>query len=174
MIDRLVEFLSQFIGLFKFWYIIFDYERGVLLRLGRFRKEMEPGLHWLIPFSVDHVLADNVVPRTVHLGVQSLMTADGRTIAVSAVVTASIRHIRKAMLEVEGVDHALIDSCTAAVAAHVSAVTWDHLRTEDSGAALMKVCRAQAFRYGLEIHRVQLADMSPCRAIRLHSDRAKP
>ncbi len=168
MLDKLIDFVINIIDLFRFWHIIADYERGVVLRFGRFTKELDPGIHWVIPFGIDHVISDNIVPRTVALGSQSLMTKDGHTVAVSAIVTAKIRHIRKALLEVEGVDHALVDSCTAAVAAHVGASTWEQLRAVESGDVLTKECRRQAFQYGLEIQRVQLSDISLCRVIRLH------
>lgn len=165
--DRLIDFLVSILDLFKFWVVLDEFERGVLLRLGRFQREVGPGFHWLFPFNVDKVLCDNVVPRTVGLGAQALVTKDGKPVAVTAVVTASIRNVQKALLEVEGVDHALVDSCMAAVGAYVAATTWDELRTSESLPALTKACRAQAFRYGVEVHRVQLADLSPARTVRL-------
>lgn len=127
------------------------------------------GLHWILPFGLDDVIVDNVVPRTVSLSAQSLTTSDGKQIVVSAVVTASIRHIRKALLEVEGVDHALMDSCYAAIAQSVAGAEWAALATNKFNEDLTKSCRAQAWRYGIEIERVQLSDLSMCRAIRLHT-----
>jgi regulator of protease activity HflC (stomatin/prohibitin superfamily) len=169
MIDKLIDLIISIIDLFRFWQVIAAYQRGIVLRLGVFHRELEPGLHWIIPFGIDHVLDDNVVPRTVALGAQSLVTNDGHTVAVSPVVTARIRDIQKALLEVEGVDHALVDSCSAAVAEHVARSTWDELRAEASAKTLLKECRQQAFRYGIEIIRVQLAEITTCRVIRLHS-----
>jgi regulator of protease activity HflC (stomatin/prohibitin superfamily) len=168
VIDKLIDLIVNFMDLFRFWQVINEYERGIVLRLGVFQRELEPGLHWVIPFHIDNVLHDNVVPRTVALGAQSLMTKDGVTVAVSGVVTARIRHIRKALLEVEGVDHALVDSCSAAVAEHVARATWDELRAVASGEALLKECRKQEFQYGIEILRVQLSDITTCRVVRLH------
>jgi regulator of protease activity HflC (stomatin/prohibitin superfamily) len=168
VIDKLIEFLVSILDLFRFWQVLNPYERGVQLRLGTFRRELGPGIHWVLPFRIDRVLHDNVVPRVVALGAQTLVTKDRQTIGVTAVVTASIRHIQKALLEVEGVDHALADACMAGVAAHVAASTWDELRTDECSERLTKACRAQAFRYGVEIHRVQLADLCPSRSIRLH------
>jgi len=168
MIDKLLDLIVNFIDLFRFWQVIKDYERGVVLRLGVFHQELAPGLHWIRPLGIDNVLIDNVVPRTVALGAQSLMTKDGVTVAVSAVVTAQIRYIRKALLEVEGVDHALVDSCSASVAEHVARSTWDELRATAGAETLLKECRKQAFQYGIEVSRVQLSDITTCRVIRLH------
>lgn len=168
MLDKLIDFILDVIDAFRFWQVIAEYQRAVVLRLGKFHSELDPGIHWIIPFGVDNVILDNVVPRTCRLNPQSLMTKDGKLVAVSGVITASIRHIRKAVLEVEGVDHALVDACTAAIAEHVTESTFEELRTEEFREKLTKACRSQAFRYGLEIIRVQLSDLSPCRVVRLH------
>lgn len=167
MFDKLIEIVLQFIDLFRFWEIIDDYERGIVLRLGKYSKSLDPGLHFITPLGVDKVLKDNVVPRTANLGAQALVTLDGKQITVSAIVTAQIRDIRKIFLEVENVDQALTDSCYATIGDLVVTHTWDQLRTPEFSDTLTKACRKQAFRYGIEILRVQLADLMPSRGIRL-------
>lgn len=174
MIDKLIDFLVGVLDLFRFWQVLNTYERGVQLRLGRMYRELGPGFHWIRPFRFDVVLLDNVVPRTTTLRTQNLMTSDGRAVGVTGVVTSSIKHIQKALLEVEGVDHALVDACMAGIASHVATTSWADLRTDDLSDRLTKACRAQAFRYGIEIHRVQLADLSPAKAIRLMGVDSRP
>lgn len=169
MIDKLIDFLIGVLDLFKCWTVLNEYERGVLLRLGRFKREVGPGWHWQFPFSIDVVLYDNVVARTVRLPTQSLTTADGRDVAVTGIVTATIEDIRSALLNVEGVDHVLVDACTAGIAHHVESCTWDELRAKEFGRQLTRVCRRRASQYGVRIHRVQLADRSLSRTIRLHT-----
>lgn len=169
MFDKLFDFILSGVKLFQFWTVIHEFERGVLLHFGRYTgRELGPGLHWVWPFGVDHVLYDNVVTRTHILNPQALTTLDGRTISVTAVVTSNIRDIKKSMLEVEGVNHALNDACCAAVGAHVAACLWESLRTEPMADNLTKACRKAAWRYGIEIERVQLSDLALCKVIRLH------
>lgn len=168
MLDRLFDALVQCAEWFKVFAVVDAFERGVVLRWGRFHREVGPGPVLCIPFGVDHVLVDNVVTRTVDLKPQSLTTKDGKTLTVRAVVTASIRDVRKALLEVENMDHALIDSCTAAVADFVEGKTWDELRSGGRTDELTKACRPNCLRrYGVEIERVQLGDFALCRVIRL-------
>jgi regulator of protease activity HflC (stomatin/prohibitin superfamily) len=168
------KLLDLFISCFQFFvpfYVIDAYERAVVLRWGHFHQEVGPGFHWCVPFNIDRVLKDNVVARTHTMTAQALTTSDGRTISVTAVITARISDIRKALLEVENMDHALLDACSAAIGAHVAAHTWDSLRTEPAADTLTKACRAGAWRYGVHIKRVQLADLALCRVIRLHASR---
>jgi len=167
--DKLLDLVLQFLDLFKPFTVINEFEQGVLLRLGKYKRTLSSGFHWIIPFNVDNVLVDNVVPRTVNLGEQGLTTLDGKSITVSAVVTAQIRDIRRALLEVEHVDEALMDSCYATIGDLIVAHDWDSIRTAEFTETVTKACRKQAFRYGLEVLRVQFADRIPVRAFRLLS-----
>jgi regulator of protease activity HflC (stomatin/prohibitin superfamily) len=167
--DRLIDVLIQCVNFFIPWAVLNEYERGVLLRFGHFKRELGPGFHWCIPFAIDHVMVDNVVTRTHTLPPQTLTTKDGRTVSVTAVITANIGNVRKALLEVENMDHALLDACSGAVGQHVAATDWDDLRKHDANETLTKACRQNtARRYGVEIERVQLADLAVCKVIRLH------
>ncbi len=165
-IDRLIDVILNSVKLFIPFVVVDAYERGVVLRFGVFNRELGPGLHWCWPFSVERVLHDNVVTRTHMMPSQTLTTKDGKTISVTAVVTCRIKHVRKALLEVEGAEHALLDSCSAHIAAHVGTRTWEELRT-DAAEVIVAPCRKQAFTYGIEIDRVQLSDLALCRVVRL-------
>lgn len=170
MLDRLFDLIIQFLQIFQFWVVITEYERGVVLHFGRFHgRVLDPGLHWRWPFHIDEVHFDNVVTRTYMLPPQALTTKDDRTVSVTAVVTSNIRDIKKALLEVEGVEHALQDSCSAAVGEHVGSLSWEELRGAPAAKELLTVCRKQAFKYGIEIERVQLSDLALCKVIRLHT-----
>jgi regulator of protease activity HflC (stomatin/prohibitin superfamily) len=165
--DKLIDLFLQFIDLFRFFTVCNEFERGVVLRLGVYNKTLEPGFHLILPFNLDQVIYDNIVPRTTNLGAQGLTTQDGKTITLSAIVTAQIRDIRKATLEVEHVDTALVDSCFATIGDLVVSHKWEDILKPEFSEAITKACRRQAFKYGIEILRVQLSDLTPSRALRL-------
>jgi regulator of protease activity HflC (stomatin/prohibitin superfamily) len=167
MFDRLIDVFLQFIDLFKFWTVIDQFERGVVLRLGKYNRTLEPGLHFTYPFNLDVVLTDNVVPRTVNMGCQSLVTIDGKAVVVSAIITAQIRDVQKALLEVENVNQALTDSCFATIGDLVIAHSWTQIKDPEFAETVFKACRKQAFKYGIEILRVQFADLVTAKAYRI-------
>lgn len=167
MLDRLIDLILSSIRLLSFFTVIDEFEEAVVLRFGKFNRKLGPGFHLLWPFNIETVLTDNVVARTTNLPAQSLTTADGHTVVVSGVVTSRITDIQKALLEVEGVDHALLDSCIAEIARQVSRSTWDELRNPEFSDQLTKSCRRQGFKYGIEILRVQLSDVTKARSLRL-------
>lgn len=168
MFDRIVDFLISVAGWFRPWEVIRAYEEGVILRFGKFHRKAEPGFHWIVPFAIEEVLRDNVVPRTTNLGSQSLTTADGKTVVVGAIITSAIRDVRKALLEVEGVDHVLRDSCFGTLATQVSKTEFALVRTEEFAEELTKVCRRGAWKYGIEIQSVKLSDLSASRVMTHH------
>lgn len=179
LVDKFFEVLKECFFFFVPFVVLRHYERGVKLRKGINKGKLDPGFHWVIPFNLDEVLKDNVAPRTIRI-VSNLTTLDGRSVVVGIVVTAKIRDIEKALLEVENMDDALRDSCHGSLFRYVTAHTWDDLRAaqtptddedEEKGPEeLYKSCRKMAFRWGVEVMRVQLSDLSVSRSIRLHSD----
>jgi regulator of protease activity HflC (stomatin/prohibitin superfamily) len=168
MFDRLIDLLLDSLGLFKFWEVIEPYEQAVVTRLGKYDRTLEEGLHWVWPLAIERVYGDAVVPTTHDLAPQSLTTADGK-----AVVVRSIIDIRKAILECEGVESVLVDSATGAVADAVRAHSWDELSSKEFATALTTEVRDRARPWGVKIHRVQLADISASRSLRLWTGTAK-
>lgn len=168
MLDRLVDILLQFIELFKPWTVIMPYEGGVLIRLGKFVRVLEPGFHWVIPLGVDHVCSENVVPRTHSLEAQSTTTSDGKQIGWQAVITYKVRDVKVALLEVEDAEHAIKDSCSGTIGQVLSTLTWSDILS-DSGYLdkVTSACRKKGFRYGLEVSAVQFSTMSLVKSLRL-------
>lgn len=167
------EFLALFqalIGYARDWLVPFtvleEYERGVVLRLGRFRRTLDPGFHWIIP-KVDVVHSTNVVANTSNLGAQSLVTKDGKSAVVSAIVTWKVSDVRKFLLEVEGAAEAVHDLAYGAIAEWVLAHTWEELCRRDVSGRLTHLVQRRSAEYGIEIVRVQLSDVTQCRSIRL-------
>lgn len=160
MLDRLIDIFLQFLEAFRLVYVVDEYEKGVVLRLGRFNRELGPGWHWVIPAFVERVIVDNVVPRTMNMGSLNLTTSDGIQIGIGVIITAKIHNIQKALLGVEGVDDAMRDVCYAEIATVVHTHTWEDLQKEDINEKLLKACRPRAFTYGIEIIRAQISDLS--------------
>jgi len=167
MLDRLIDLVLQWVGFFVPFVVIDQFERGIVLRFGVFHRELDPGFHWIIPFEVERVITDNVVPRTLNLGAQSLTTRDGAQIVLGVILTARIHDIQKSILDVENVDTAVQDSCYAEIARVVHEHTWDELQAESLNDELLKACRKRAFSYGVEIMRTQVSDLTRCKSLRL-------
>jgi regulator of protease activity HflC (stomatin/prohibitin superfamily) len=167
MLDRLVDLLLQFVDLFKFWQVVDQYERGVVLRFGKFQRELEPGIHLLLPFNIDNALLDNVVTRTYMTRTLTLTLGDNTNVTCGVLVRYNIRDIRKALLEVERIDDVIHDCVFGNVSSMIRSVTWESLPSPEFGETLSKSCRRQAFRYGVEIESVVFTDLCKAKPLAL-------
>jgi len=79
---------------------IYEYQRGVVFRLGKYAGIKGPGLKWIIPF-VDQMVKVDL--RTIARDVppQDIITKDNVTVQVNAVVFMRVMNPDKAVLEVD-------------------------------------------------------------------------
>lgn len=167
MIDKLIEFIRDFIGLFRFFEVVDPYQRGVQLRLGTFKRVLEPGFYFILPFGIDRVMTENVVTETMTTLPQSLTTKDGQAVVVSLVVTFRISDVKVFLLEVEGRNAVIGDIAYGATANFIMSRTWEELASCTLDKDLSKTIRAATKRYGVEIVQVQPSDFQRCRSLRI-------
>ena len=88
------------IGLISSMRVLFEYERGVVFRLGKLLRAKGPGLVFLVPFGIDRLKKMDL--RTVALDVapQDTITKDNVTLKVNAVVFLRVIEPRRAVVEV--------------------------------------------------------------------------
>jgi len=80
--------------------VLKEYERGVVLRLGRFHATKEPGLRLIIPW-IDKMTKIPIRIVTMDVPSQEVITKDNVSVRVNAVVYFRVMDPEKAFLEVE-------------------------------------------------------------------------
>jgi regulator of protease activity HflC (stomatin/prohibitin superfamily) len=166
MLDRLVEFLLSVLKIFQAWTVVAEYERAVLLRFGKFRKVLEPGLHLKYPFYVDEPLHVNVVFNTKSLRAQSLTTQDRKQIVASAVVAYTIKDPKVFLIEVEGEAEVIADSVYGCVSEAVSKSPLDEIDCVSLSRKATEVIRRRADRWGVRIISITFSDLVECPSMR--------
>src|SRR5215470_6591339 len=82
--------------------VLQEYERAVVFRFGRARKQLgTPGFNLLLPFGIDRMRVVDVRTRAIQITPQEIITHDNISISVDAVVYASVASPSHAVLEVE-------------------------------------------------------------------------
>jgi regulator of protease activity HflC (stomatin/prohibitin superfamily) len=170
MFEKLLEYLREFAGLFKFWEIIHPYEGGLVLRQGIYHRDLKPGYNWLIPFGIEHTITEYTVKRTSRIHSMSTDTKDGMTIGFEAVITWRINDLHKSLLEVSALKDAIMDCCMGVIGTELSESTYEEIRHGKVAEALGAACRKQGWGWGIEIIRVQLAGVARARNFRLLQD----
>ena len=162
----LIDFLLSILHVFQFWIVIDQYERGVVLRLGRYNRSIGPGLHWLRPV-VEEALTCNVVPTTTSLGTQSVHTLDDIPVNFQCSILWRISSPKKMLLEVEDPNDVLVDAATAQIANGIASRTWDQVRSPDFAEQMQSLIEADAKGWGVNILRVYVDDCAKGRSVRL-------
>jgi regulator of protease activity HflC (stomatin/prohibitin superfamily) len=168
--DRLYDLIIGSLRLFQFLAVVDAWERGVVLRFGRYLRTVEPGLVWLIPFGVDRVLTIPVVPDPEKLDGQTLTTSDGHIVTLRAVVTYRVKDARRALLEITEVKRSLEDACSGEIGRLVSEVKAEDLTASRFWSRLTRACQSRSAEWGIEILRVQLSDIAKSRNVRLWTE----
>jgi len=101
MFDRIFDFIADAWEWLIPWVIIDQYEQGVVLRLGKFKRVVNPGLSFIFPFGIEEVKYETVVRQTSYLDPQSLTTKDGKSVTLAGIIIYKIIDIRKFLLDID-------------------------------------------------------------------------
>src|SRR5579864_5913222 len=80
--------------------IAWEYERGVIFRLGRYVGLRGPGLYWIIPLGIETSRKIDIRTRTVSAERQETITRDSVTIKVNAVLWYRVVDAAKSVIAV--------------------------------------------------------------------------
>lgn len=165
LIDVLVETWHQIVP----FIIIRDYEEAVMLRFGKFKEVLKPGIHFKFPV-VDEVIDQHVVITTLSLDAQSLYTLDKQNIVVKAVIKYKISDVKTFLLEVYDAQDALSDMAQSIIKNVIMSMTMDECTDSELDNTLTKKVRVEARKWGVEVQQVTLTDLAPIRSFRFIND----
>ena len=81
--------------------VLFEYERGVIFRLGRLTQAKGPGLVFLIPFAIERMKKMDLRIVALDIPPQDTITKDNVSVKVNAVVYFRVTDPAKAVVEIE-------------------------------------------------------------------------
>jgi len=169
MFDKLIEIISNWWLQITPIIIIRDYEEAVLLRFGKFKSVLKPGMHFKIPM-FDEVIDQHVVVTTLSLDAQSLYTKDKQNIVVKAVIKYKISDVKVFLLEIYDAQDALSDMSQGIIKNVIMSMSMDECTDSELDNTLTKKVRVEARKWGVEVQQVTLTDLAPIRSYRLIND----
>ena len=138
-----------------------EYQRGVVLRLGRFVGLRGPGLYWVIPLGIERATTIDVRTLTVSAEQQETITRDSVTIKVNAVLWYRIVDAAKSVIVVSDAHSAVYQLALTGLRNIIGQHDLDEvLQQRDKINELLRESIAQAAAgWGLEVQRLEMKDV---------------
>lgn len=167
MMHSLIGIVQAFWRLFVWWVVVQPWELGLLVRLGKHRHRLTPGIWFRIPY-VDLIYKQSVRLRYTTMTPQTVTTRDGHTITMSGQLGYAIVDIDRLYDTLHQAENALRAMVQGAVAEYVHThELWECSpnKVEDGAAAALDLTP-----FGLEFRTFQLTTFCRVRTYRLIMD----
>src|SRR5665213_3899360 len=161
MIVVWVVIIILFIWLLTGVRVINQYERGVVLRLGKIRGEVkEPGLRLLIPI-IDQMKKISIRIVTLPVDSQQVITKDNVSIDVAAVAYYQVNDPIKSVVEIENVISATYQIAQTTVRNIVGQSSLDEVlsQTASINDKIKKILDVATTKWGIYVNTVELKDI---------------
>ncbi|OGY39841.1 MAG: hypothetical protein A2418_03220 [Candidatus Brennerbacteria bacterium RIFOXYC1_FULL_41_11] len=140
--------------------LINQYERGIILTLGRYSNTRDPGLTWIFPviqrmIKVDIRIVTSSIPQ------QEVITKDNVPVGINAVVYFRVSNSEKAILEIEDFSKAVKEYAQATLRDVIGGVELDDLLAERTKIAeeISKVVGGATKNWGVDIVDIKIQDI---------------
>lgn len=140
--------------------IINQYERGVILTLGKYTGTRNPGLNIIIPI-IQVMRKVDVRSTPVDVPKQEVITKDNVTIGVDAVVYFRVIAADKAVLETTNYTYATAQFAQAALRDVVGNVELDELlsKRDEVSQQIKKVVDSETDKWGIDVENVKIQNI---------------
>ena len=142
--------------------VLQEYERAVVFRFGRARKELAaPGINLLLPFGIDRLRVVDTRTRAIQIAPQEIITHDNISISVDAVVYASVASPAHAVLEVEEFMPATLQLAATTLRAVLGKMDMDDIlaHRDAINGEVRGILDTRTEQWGVEISAVEIKDI---------------
>jgi regulator of protease activity HflC (stomatin/prohibitin superfamily) len=140
--------------------IIQEYERGVVLTLGKYSYTLSPGLKIVIPV-IQQLIKVDMRLRAVDIPRQEVITKDNVTIGVNAVVYFKVEKAEDAVLKIEDYSYAVSQYALAALRDVIGGVELDTLLSEREriSSDIKKIVDEETSSWGIDVVSIKIQDI---------------
>ena len=141
--------------------ILWEYERGVVFRLGRLRTARGPGLIFLVPFGIERMQRVGLRIVAMDIPPQDVITRDNVSVKVNAVLYFRVNVPVKAIVEVEDFLFATSQLAQTTLRSVIGQAELDDLLAEREryNDMLRTIIDEQTDTWGIEVTAVEVKDI---------------
>ena len=151
------------------WTTIDQWELAVLVRRGKIRRSVKPGLRVCWPF-VDRMLTEPATLQTVNIQDQTMITLDRVNASVSGVIQYRVLDLALLWLTVHDHDEAIANTALESIAAHIAVQTFVELDPVELGRAAQRTLRRETRHWGIRVKSFRITDLADSSVHRIMSN----
>lgn len=150
--------------------IIRPTERGLVERLGKYKKYAQPGFHWIIPI-IDKIYKINVTEIMVDAEPQEIITNDNLNAAVDAQVYFKIKSdedsVKRSQYNVNNVENQIVNLARTTLRNIIGTLTLKSANSERGkiNSELHRVLIEETQTWGIDVVRTELKQIDPPRDV---------
>jgi regulator of protease activity HflC (stomatin/prohibitin superfamily) len=147
--------------------IVKEKEEYLVESLGSYKKKLEPGLNFIVPFIDQIVYHDTIKEKVLDIPAQSCITRDNVSIVVDAVVYWRIMDMYKAFYKVESLRDAMVNMVLTQIRSEMGQLELDQTFTArtEINEILLRELDIATDPWGVKVTRVELRDIMPSKAV---------
>jgi len=140
--------------------IVKEFERGVILRLGRLKGAKGPGIFFIIPI-IDRMYKVDLRTKVLDVPVQEVMTKDNVPVRVNAVVYLRVMDASKSIIQVENFISATSQISQTTLRSVIGQAHLDELLSERDklNRELQKIIDEATDPWGIKVSAVEIKDV---------------
>lgn len=161
-----MEILFVWVGAIILFFILFglriidQYERGVILTLGKYTSTRSPGLNWIL-IGVQRMMKIDLRITTTDIPQQEVITKDNVPVGINAVVYFQVQNAENAILNIKDYTMAVSQYAQAALRDVIGAIELDPLLSEREKIAeeVQKIVSAATQSWGVLVTDIKIQDI---------------
>ncbi len=140
--------------------IVDQFERGVVLTLGKYTSTRQPGLTWIFP-GIQRMMKVDLRITTVDIPQQEVITKDNVPVGINAVVYFQVENAEFAMLNIQNFTLAVSQYAQAALRDVIGGIELDALLSEREkiSEAIKKIVDEATKSWGLNVTDIKIQDI---------------
>ena len=155
----LISLIGIILIIFSFIYIIKQFERSIILRLGKYHKQIGPGINYRIPF-IDNVLVIDIRERVREFKAESTLTTDNVPVTIDAILRYKIIEGRTndAILNVENFNEMIQQVSQTTLRNNIGSSLFQDVlsKREEINQHIRSIISNEASNWGIEVTGVEI------------------
>jgi regulator of protease activity HflC (stomatin/prohibitin superfamily) len=148
------------------YFIVAEYEEGVLLRFGKYKKNIVAGSNWKFPF-IDYTLSTNIMTNTYAISNVNITTLDSKTITISAVLEIDIFDVKAYLIDTNDADTNAADLARGIIADYLTDCTWDEVKDKKTLTKIKNKLKPEFAQMGINVNKLFFGDIAITRTFTL-------